>query len=50
MFLFNGVGGGHSMNVSLEAHKELLEYLKKNEFEVWTTTMENVVENIKKNQ
>lgn len=50
VFLFHGVGGGHSMNVSLSAHKELLEYLKKHENEIWTTTMKEVIKNIKKNQ
>lgn len=37
--LFHGVGGEHSLNVSLEAHKELLDYLENRKHEVWTTTM-----------
>lgn len=49
IFLFHGVGGEHAMNVSLSAHKELLEYLKAHETEVWTTTLIEAVKNIKKN-
>ncbi|WP_341228251.1 polysaccharide deacetylase family protein [uncultured Arcticibacterium sp.] len=36
--LFHGVGGGHGLNVSLEAHEQLLEYLEKNQEDIWTTT------------
>ena len=50
VFLFHGVGGGHAINVSLEAHRQLLNYLKQHEDEVWTTTMVEAVKNIKKNQ
>ena len=50
VFLFHGVGGEHSLNVSLDAHKQLLEFLKQNENDVWTTTMLEAVENINKNQ
>ncbi len=50
VFLFHGVGGEHSMDVSLPAHKQLVSYLKQNEKEVWTTTLIDAVENIKKNQ
>jgi sialate O-acetylesterase len=39
VFLFHGVGGEHSLNVSLEAHRELLQFLKENEKEIWTATM-----------
>jgi peptidoglycan-N-acetylglucosamine deacetylase len=38
VFLFHGVGGEHSLNVSLAAHRQLLQYLKKNEKQIWTTT------------
>ncbi|GAB3810662.1 polysaccharide deacetylase family protein [Pontibacter rugosus] len=38
VFLFHGVGGEHSLNVSLEAHSKLLHYLKAHEKEVWNTT------------
>lgn len=50
VFLFHGVGGEHSLDVSLDAHKQLLEFLKQNENNIWTTTMIEAVENIKKNQ
>ena len=46
IFLFHGVGGEHSMDVSLEAHRELLEYLKAKETEVWTAPLIDVVKNI----
>jgi peptidoglycan/xylan/chitin deacetylase (PgdA/CDA1 family) len=39
VFLFHGVGGEHSLNVSLSAHRELLEFLKKNENKIWVTTL-----------
>ena len=39
IFLFHGVGGGHSLNVSKEAHSQLLHYLKEHEEEIWTPTV-----------
>jgi len=50
VFLFHGVGGDHSLNVSLAAHRQLLEYLKQHEDEVWSATTIEAVKNIKKNQ
>ncbi len=50
VFLFHGVGGEHNLNVSLEAHRELLEFLKQNENDIWTTTMLEAVKNINQNQ
>ncbi|SNR58970.1 sialate O-acetylesterase [Lutibacter flavus] len=50
VFLFHGVGGEHDLNADLESHKQLLEFLKLHENDIWTTTMLEVVENIKKNQ
>jgi len=35
VFLFHGVGGEHSLNVSLEAHGKLLRYLKQNQNDIW---------------
>lgn len=49
VFLFHGVGGGHNLNVDLKEHSKLLHYLKNNEKHVWTTTMVNVTEFIRKN-
>ena len=44
VFLFHGVGGEHSLNVSLPAHRELLRYLKENEKEIYIDTMLGVAE------
>ncbi|MHA6247259.1 polysaccharide deacetylase family protein [Pontibacter sp. CAU 1760] len=38
VFLFHGVGGEHGLNVSLEAHNQLLRYLKDNEKKIWNPT------------
>ena len=35
VFLFHGVGGEHSLNVDLKAHRQLLKYLKANEKDIW---------------
>lgn len=50
VFLFHGVGGGHSLNVSLSAHRRLLQYLSENEDSIWTGTMIDVARNIRQNQ
>ena len=50
VFLFHGVGGEHNLNVSLEAHSRLLHFLKQNQKQIWTATMINVAEYIKKYQ
>jgi peptidoglycan/xylan/chitin deacetylase (PgdA/CDA1 family) len=47
VFLFHGVGGEHSLNVSLDAHHELLRYLKQNQKEIWIAPMIDVAEFIK---
>jgi hypothetical protein len=39
---FHGVGGGHSMNVSLDAHAELLRFLKQNEETIWVAPMREI--------
>ncbi|TDH24270.1 chitooligosaccharide deacetylase [Segetibacter sp. 3557_3] len=38
VFLFHGVGGEHSLNVSLKAHSELLHFLKQNQKDIWVST------------
>lgn len=43
VYLFHGVGGEHDLNVSLEAHTELLDYLQKNKKDIWVATMLDVV-------
>jgi peptidoglycan/xylan/chitin deacetylase (PgdA/CDA1 family) len=47
VFLFHGVGGEHGLNVSRQAHKELLHFLKEHEKEIWTTTFLEVTEHMK---
>lgn len=42
VFLFHGVGGEHSLNVSLEAHSKLLHFLKKHQKDVWVAPMTEV--------
>jgi peptidoglycan-N-acetylglucosamine deacetylase len=39
VFLFHGVGGEHGLNVSLEAHRQLLNYLKMEEKNIWIAPM-----------
>lgn len=46
IFMFHSVGGGY-LNVSAEAHKELLNYLKSNDKAIWTDTFINVMKYIK---
>ena len=50
VFLFHGVGGEHSLNVSLDAHRQLLKFLKQNEKDIWIGTMIEVAEHVKKYQ
>jgi sialate O-acetylesterase len=47
VLLFHGVGGGNPLNVSLVAHRRLLEYLKQNEKDIWIAPMIEVAEYIK---
>lgn len=48
VFLFHGVGGEHALNVSAQAHSQLVHYLKENEKDIYIDTMLNVAEHIKK--
>jgi sialate O-acetylesterase len=47
VILFHGVGGGNALNVSLDAHREFLQYLKKNEKDIWIAPMVDVAAYIK---
>lgn len=47
VFLFHGVGGGHNINVSLDAHSKLLHYLKNNEKDIWIAPMVDVAERVR---
>ena len=48
VFLFHGVGGGHGLNVSLDAHRALLQYLKQHQHEIWITPFQDATEYVKK--
>ena len=50
VILFHGVGGGNPLNVSLPAHRELLQYLKKNQKDIWIAPMMDAAEYIKASQ
>lgn len=47
VFLFHGVGGEHGLNVSLPAHRQLLQFLKAVQREVWVAPMISVAAYIK---
>lgn len=44
VILFHGVGGGNSLNVTLNDHRAFLAYLKKLETEIWTAPLIEVAE------
>lgn len=48
VFLFHGVGGEHSINVSAKAHSELLHFIKLHQNEIWNAPMVDVAQFIKK--
>jgi peptidoglycan/xylan/chitin deacetylase (PgdA/CDA1 family) len=50
VFLFHGVGGEHPINVSAKAHKELLQFLKLHESEIWNAPLVDVAKFIRNNQ
>ena len=47
VFLFHGVGGEHGLNVSKEAHSQLVHYLSDNQNDIYIDTMLNLAEHIK---
>jgi sialate O-acetylesterase len=47
VFLFHGVGGEHSLNVSLDAHSKLLHYLSENRKDIWIAPMIDISEYIR---
>jgi sialate O-acetylesterase len=47
VFLFHGVGGGHSLNVAKAEHSKLIHYLKDHENDIWVAPMVDVAEEIK---
>lgn len=50
ILLFHGVGGEHGLNVSLESHRQLLQYLDENRKDVWVAPLVEVAEFIKNKQ
>jgi sialate O-acetylesterase len=50
VFLFHGVGGEHSLNVSLPAHRELLQFLNQNQKDVWVAPLIDIAQYIKSKQ
>lgn len=50
VFLFHGVGGEHGLNVSLPAHRQLLQYLKRRQKEIWVAPLVEVAEYVKNHQ
>ncbi|CAN5616669.1 polysaccharide deacetylase family protein [soil metagenome] len=47
VFMFHGVGGGHSLNVGSAEHSKLLHYLKAHENEIWIAPMVDVAKYIR---
>jgi len=47
VFLFHGVGGGHSINVGLRDHSKLLHFIKDNQKDIWVAPMVDVAEHVK---
>lgn len=47
VFLFHGVGGGHNINVSMDAYRKLLVFLKQNEKDVWVAPFIDVMSYVK---
>jgi len=50
IFLFHGVGGGHSLDCDKQAHSELLEYIHRIKNEVWIAPVVEVSDYINKHQ
>ncbi|MBD2755752.1 polysaccharide deacetylase family protein [Spirosoma validum] len=50
VFLFHGVGGGHSLNVALAEHNKLLRYLKQNIADIWIAPFIDIAQYAKGHQ
>jgi peptidoglycan/xylan/chitin deacetylase (PgdA/CDA1 family) len=46
VFMFHGVGGGHDIDVSREAHRQLVDWLAARRQTVWTDTFRRVVTHV----
>lgn len=47
VILFHGVGGGNGLDVTLDAHREVLTYIKQHEKDIWVAPMVDVAQHIK---
>ncbi len=47
VIMFHGVGGGHSLNVSREAHRQVLRCLDENRDRHWTGTFLAVMKHVR---
>jgi peptidoglycan-N-acetylglucosamine deacetylase len=47
VFLFHGVGGEHDINVSKEAHSQLIHYLRQNQKDIWVAPMVDVAKYVR---
>jgi sialate O-acetylesterase len=45
VFMFHSVGGGY-LNVSSEAHEELLSFLEEHSLVLWVDTFQHVMEHV----
>lgn len=50
VILFHGVGGGNSLNVSVQAHREFLVFLKQNQKDILIAPMINVADYVRSSQ
>jgi hypothetical protein len=50
VIMFHGVGGGHSIDISREAHRELVGWLAANRKSVWTDTFRSVMGHVRAEQ
>jgi sialate O-acetylesterase len=47
VFLFHGVGGEHSLNISSSDHSRLLHFLKQNEKDIWIAPFVDIAEHLR---
>ena len=50
VFLFHGVGGGHSLNVALAEHTKLVRYLRQHDADIWVAPLIDVARYAKSHQ
>jgi peptidoglycan/xylan/chitin deacetylase (PgdA/CDA1 family) len=50
VFCFHGVGGGHDISVSGDAHRQFIAWLDANRKTIWTDTFKNVMTHVVKEQ